>query len=112
MAYENRVKAAEIMGIPTMELVRVCNKNAAKKVIACLGKDPLIGFINHLYLDKYIFISVYLKFAMAGYIISTARILYVHLMGVIALLPRHNCYDSMARNLYIHVIGEIMLARK
>ena len=30
MAYDNGVKAAEIMGIPTMELVRVCNKNAAK----------------------------------------------------------------------------------
>ena len=30
MAYENGVKAAEIMGIPAMELVRVCNKNAAK----------------------------------------------------------------------------------
>ena len=30
MAYENGVKAAEIMGIPKMELVRVCNKNAAK----------------------------------------------------------------------------------
>ena len=30
MAYENGVKAAEIMGIPTMELVIVCNKNAAK----------------------------------------------------------------------------------
>ena len=30
MAYKNGVKAAEIMCIPTMELVRVCNKNAAK----------------------------------------------------------------------------------
>ena len=30
IAHENWVKAAEIMGIPTMELVRVCNKNAAK----------------------------------------------------------------------------------
>ena len=29
MAYENGVNAAENMGIPTMELVRVCNKNAA-----------------------------------------------------------------------------------
>ena len=28
--HENGVKTAEIMGIPTMELVRVCNKNAAK----------------------------------------------------------------------------------
>ena len=28
------------------------------RCIACLGKDTLIGFINHLYLDKYIFISI------------------------------------------------------
>ena len=30
MAYENGTKAAKIMGILTLELVRVCNKNAAK----------------------------------------------------------------------------------
>ena len=28
------------------------------RCIACLGKDTLIGFINHLYLDKYICIPV------------------------------------------------------
>ena len=86
------------------------------RCIACFGKDFLIGFIDHLYLDKYIFISVYLKFALAGYIVSMARILYVHIMGAIVLLPRTIAITieivPMARILHVHVIGRFMLARK
>ena len=36
MEHENGVKAADIMGIPTMKLVKVCNKNAAR--MYCLVK--------------------------------------------------------------------------
>ena len=63
MAYVNGVKAAKIMGIPTMELVRVCNK-MLPRCIACLGKDTLISLINNLDL-----VPLYMKFALNGYIV-------------------------------------------
>ena len=52
-----------------------------------------------------------MKFALTGYIVSMARILYVHVMGTIALLPWRDHFAmaievaSMARILYVHVIG-------
>ena len=54
-----------------------------------------------------------MKFALIGYIVSMARILYVHVIGAIALLPRRDYFAmiieiaSMARILYVHVIGGI-----
>ena len=54
-----------------------------------------------------------MKFALTGYIVSMARILYVHVIGAIALLPRRDYFAmfieiaSMARILYVHVTGGI-----
>ena len=59
-----------------------------------------------------------MKLALTGYIISMARILYVHVIGTIALLPGRDYFAmiikiaSMARVLYVHVIGEIMCSQK
>ena len=33
-----------------------------------------------------------MKFALTGYIVSMARILYVHVIGAIALLPRRDYF--------------------
>ena len=55
-----------------------------------------------------------MKTALTGYIVPMARILYVHVIGAIALLPRRNYFAmiieiaSVARILYVHVIGGIM----
>ena len=54
-----------------------------------------------------------MKFALSRYIVSMARILYVHVIGAIALLPRRDYFAliieiaSVARILYVHVIGGI-----
>ena len=54
-----------------------------------------------------------MKFALTGYIVSMTRILYVHVIGAIALLPRRDYFAmiieiaSMARILYVHVTGGI-----
>ena len=54
-----------------------------------------------------------MKFALKGYIVSMARILYVHVIGAIALLPRRDYFAmiieiaSMARISYVHIIGGI-----
>ena len=59
-----------------------------------------------------------MKFALTGYIVSMARILYVHVIGAIALLPRHDYFAMiigialMARILYVHVIGGISRSPK
>ena len=59
-----------------------------------------------------------MKFALTGYIVSMARILYVHVIGAIALLPRRDYFAmfieiaSMARILYVHVIGGITRSPK
>ena len=89
----------------------MCVTRMLPRCIACLGKDTLIGFIDHLYLDKCIFISIIYEicfdriyrfygkdlvcsrhrsdsfvtaarlFAMIIKIASMARILYVHVTG-------------------------------
>ena len=54
-----------------------------------------------------------MKTALTGYIVPMARILYVHVIGAIALLPRRDYFAmiieiaSMARILYVHVTGGI-----
>ena len=54
-----------------------------------------------------------MKFALTGYVVPMARILYVHVIGAIALLPRRDYFAmtieiaSMARILYVHVTGGI-----
>ena len=54
-----------------------------------------------------------MKFALSRYIVSMARILYVHVIGAIALLTRRDYFAmiieiaSVARILYVHVIGGI-----
>ena len=59
-----------------------------------------------------------MKTALTGYIISMARILYVHVIGMIALLPRRDYFAmiieiaSMARILNVHVIGVITRSLK
>ena len=59
-----------------------------------------------------------MKTALTGYIVSMARILYVHVIGTIALLPRSDYFAmsikiaSMARILYVHVIGGITRSPK
>ena len=59
-----------------------------------------------------------MKTALTGYIISMARILYVHVIGTIALLPRRDYFAmiieiaSMARILNVHVIGVITRSPK
>ena len=59
-----------------------------------------------------------MKFALTGYIVSMARILYVFVTGAIALLPRRDYFTmiieiaSVARILYVHVIGGITRSPK
>ena len=59
-----------------------------------------------------------MKFALTGYIASMARILYVHVIGAIALLPRRDYFAmiieiaSVARILYVHVTGGITRSPK
>ena len=59
-----------------------------------------------------------MKFAFTGYIVSMARILYVHVMGAIALVPQRNYLAmtieiaAMARILYVHVIGGMTSSQK
>ena len=59
-----------------------------------------------------------MKTALTGYIVSMARILYVHVIGAIALLPRRDYFAmiiknaSMARILYVHVMGGITRSPK
>ena len=59
-----------------------------------------------------------MKFALTGYIVSMARILYVHVVGAIALLPRRDYFAmiieiaSVARILYVHVTGGITRSPK
>ena len=81
------------------------------RCIACLGKDTLIGFllITFTWINTFSY-PLYMKFALTGYIVSMAMILYVHVIGAIALLPRRDYFAmiieiaSMARILYVHVI--------
>ena len=89
------------------------------RCITCLGKDTLIGFllITFTWINTFSY-PLYMKTALTGYIVSMARILYVHVIGAIALLPRHDYFDmiieivSMARILYVHVIGGITRSPK
>ena len=59
-----------------------------------------------------------MKFALTGYIVSMARILYAHVIGAIAFLPPRDYFTmiieiaSMARILYVHVIGGITRSPK
>ena len=59
-----------------------------------------------------------MKFALTGYIVSMARIMYVHVMGAKALLLRVDYFAmtieiaSMARILYIHIIEGITRSPK
>ena len=84
------------------------------RCIACLGKDTLIGFllITFTRINTFSY-SLYMKTALTGYVVSMARILYVHVIGAIALLPRCDYFAmiidiaSMARILYVHVTGGI-----
>ena len=54
-----------------------------------------------------------MKTALTGYIVSMTRILYVHVIGAIALLQRCDYFAmnieiaSVARILYVHVTGRI-----
>ena len=98
MAYENWVKAAEIIGIPTIELVKVSNTNAAKMYSLTWY---VFGFINHLYLDKYISYPLYMKTALTGYNDSMARIFYVHVIGGKALLQRRDHFAAIIEITYI-----------
>ena len=83
------------------------------RCIACLGKDTLIGFIDHLYLDKYIFISVI-------YEICFDRIYRFYGKDLVCSRHRRDSFvtgrdffamiieiASMARILYVHVTGGI-----
>ena len=77
------------------------------RCIAYLGKDTLIGIllITFTWINTFSY-PLYMKFALMGYIVSMARILYVHVIGAIALLPRRDYFAmiikiaSMARILY------------
>ena len=53
-----------------------------------------------------------MKFALTGYIVSMARILYVHVIGAIALLPRRDYFAMIIEILYVHVIGGITRSPK
>ena len=63
------------------------------RFIACLGKDTLVGFllITFTWINTFLY-QLYMKFALTGYIVSMGRILYVHVIGAIALLPRRDYF--------------------